>query len=72
MKSLIKLGILALLLPFTSFAQPDDDWPSLSYLRNDFKAVSAVAHVRVREAEISGTVGGYENWRIMKRSSRII
>ena len=65
MMSLIKLGILALLLPFSSFAQPDDDWPSLSYLRNDYKAVSAVAHVRVREAEISGRVGGYENWRIM-------
>ena len=66
MKLLIKLGIfLVLLLPLASFAQPDDEWPSLSYLRNDYKAVSSVAHVRVREAEITGKVGGYENWRIV-------
>ena len=65
MKSLIKLSILALLLPLLSFAQSEDEWPSLSYLRNDYKAVSVVAHVRVREAEITGRVGGYENWRIV-------
>src|SRR6185503_5331648 len=65
MKLLIKLGILVLLLPISSVAQPDDEWPSLSYLRNDYKAVSVVAHVRVREAEITGRVGGYENWRIV-------
>ena len=65
MKSLIKLAILALLLPLSTFAQSEDEWPSLSYLRNDYKAVSVVAHVRVREAEITGRVGGYENWRIV-------
>ena len=66
MKLLIKLGILlVLLLPLSSFAQPEDEWPPLSYLRNDYKAVSVVAHVRVREAEITGRVGGYENWKIV-------
>ena len=65
MKLLIKLGILVLLLPTSLFAQPEDEWPSLSYLRNDYKAVSVVAHVRVREAEITGRVGGYENWKIV-------
>lgn len=40
-------------------------WPSLSYLRSDYKAVSVVAHIRIKEAEITGRIGGYENWRII-------
>ena len=64
MKTVIKLGILVLLLPFASFAQEEDDFPPLSYLRSDYKSVSVVAHVLVREAEISGRIGGYENWKI--------
>ena len=42
----------------------DDDWPSLSYLRSDYKAVAVVAHIRVKEAEITNRIVGYENWRI--------
>jgi hypothetical protein len=53
-----------LLLPLGSWAQDDDDWPSLSYLRSDYKAVSVVAHVRIQHAEITGRIGGYENWAI--------
>jgi hypothetical protein len=45
-------------------AQDDDEWPSLSYLRSDYKAVAVVAHVRVKEAEITNRIVGYENWRI--------
>ena len=45
-------------------AQDDENWPSLSYLRNDYKSVSVVAHILIREAEIVGRVGGYENWRV--------
>jgi hypothetical protein len=45
-------------------AQDDDNWPPLSYLRDDYRAVAVVAHVRIQEAEITGRVGGYENWKI--------
>jgi hypothetical protein len=53
-----------LVLPSCLSAQDDDNWPSLSYLRNDYRAVAAVAHVRINEAEITNRVGGYENWKI--------
>ena len=45
-------------------AQDNDDWPSLSYLRSDYRQVAVVAHVRVREAEIVKTIGGYEDWHV--------
>lgn len=47
-----------------AFAQDDDSWPSLSYLRSDYKAVAVVTHIRIQKAEITGRVGGYENWKI--------
>jgi len=65
MKTVFKLSLVVLLLPLSSSAQREEVWPSLSYLKNDYKAVSAVAHVRIREAEITGRVGGYENWKIV-------
>jgi hypothetical protein len=65
MKTIIRAAMLALLLPFTASAQDDESWPPLSYLRNDYRSVSIVAHVRMREAEITGRVGGYENWRVV-------
>lgn len=40
-------------------------WPSLSYLRNDYKAVSVVAHILIKKAEITSRIGGYENWKIV-------
>lgn len=51
-------------VPMTILAQDDANWPSLSYLRSDYRRVVAVAHVRVREAEIVKTIGGYEDWRL--------
>jgi len=57
-------SLLLLLVPVFVSAHDDDNWPSLSYLRSDYKAVSVVAHVRIQEAEITGRVGGYENWKV--------
>ena len=47
-----------------AFAQDEDNWPSLSYLKNDYKAVSIVAHIRIQEAGITSRIGGYENWKV--------
>src|SRR6185369_11624320 len=59
---MLKILILLVAIPF--HVQHDDKWPSLSYLRSDYKSVSVVAHVRVEHAEITNRVGGYENWKI--------
>lgn len=64
MRLLLKASILLLILPTCVLAQDDDNWPSLSYLRKDYKEVAVVLHVRVERAEISGRIGGYESWRI--------
>jgi hypothetical protein len=64
MKTAIKVSIILLLLPLSVSAQDDESWPPLSYLRNDYKAVRVVAHVRITEAEITGRIGGYENWKV--------
>lgn len=65
MKTLLKVIACALLLPAGMAAQGgDEEWPPLSYLRNDYREVAVVAHVRVRQAEITGRIGGYENWRV--------
>jgi hypothetical protein len=64
LKLLLKAFVVLLVLPTCLFAQDDDNWPSLSYLRSDYKAVQVVAHVRIEQAEITGRVGGYENWSI--------
>ena len=37
---------------------------SLSYLRSDYRQVAVVAHVRVRDAELVKTIGGYEDWHL--------
>ena len=52
------------MLPACVCAQDDDNWPSLSYLRQDYRSVPIVAHIRIEEAEITSRVGGYENWKI--------
>jgi hypothetical protein len=59
MKILLILAVL-----FGPILQDDPDWPSLSYLRHDYKAVAVVAHIRIEHAEITNRVGGYENWKI--------
>jgi len=61
---LLKTLFVVLVLPACVCAQDDDNWPSLSYLRQDYRAVPIVAHIRIEEAEISSRVGGYENWKI--------
>jgi hypothetical protein len=65
MRTAIKLILLLLLLPSCVSAQAEEDFPSLEYLRNDYKAVVVVVHIQIREAQISGKVGGYENWRVL-------
>lgn len=64
MKAFFKGLVFILIVAPCVFAQDTDSWPSLSYLRSDYKSVTVVAHVRVKEAEITGRVGGYENWKV--------
>ena len=51
-------------MPVAVSAQDDQNWPPLSYLRNDYRAVKLVAHVRVYETEIVSRIPGYEDWRV--------
>lgn len=64
MKLLLKILLVLLVLPVCVLAQDDDEWPPLSYLRSDYKAVSIVAHIRIKEAAITSRIIGYENWTI--------
>ncbi|MEN3326687.1 MAG: hypothetical protein V7638_1494 [Acidobacteriota bacterium] len=64
LKLLLKILIVLLVAPVAVFAQDDDDWPPLSYLKSDYKEVAVVAHIRIKEAEITNRIIGYENWRI--------
>ncbi|HLL75114.1 MAG TPA: hypothetical protein VK421_07585 [Pyrinomonadaceae bacterium] len=64
MKTLVKLVAFVLLLPVCLSAQDGGEWPPLSYLRNDYRSVAVVAHVVIRSAEITGRIGGYENWKV--------
>jgi hypothetical protein len=61
---LLKACIVLLVLPVCVFAQDDDKWPPLSYLRADYRSVAIVAHIRIDDAEITNRVGGYEDWKI--------
>jgi hypothetical protein len=63
----ILFGLLfALALTTSATAQNDDDnWPSLSYLRSDYRQVRVVARVNVRTAEIVNRIGGYEDWHLV-------
>jgi len=56
--------LLMVLLPLITIGQEDKNWPTLSYLKSDYRRVSIVAHVRVREAEIVNRIGGYEDRRV--------
>ena len=70
LKLLLKASIVLLLLPVCLFAQDDEEWPSLSYLRSDYRVVSVVAHIRIQQAEITSrivsneNIVGYENWTV--------
>ena len=61
---MLKILILLVVLPFGLLSQDDDNWPPLSYLKQDYKSVAVVAHIRIEHAEITNRVGGYENWKI--------
>lgn len=65
MKTIVTVLLFLLLLPFSSTAQTDDEWPPLNYLRSDYKSVKVVAHVRIREADIVNKIPGYDNWKIV-------
>jgi hypothetical protein len=64
MKLLLKTVFVLLLLSSCVLAQEDENWPSLSYLRKDYKEVAVVLHVRAERAEITNRIGGYESWRV--------
>ena len=64
MKLLLKAFLVLLVFPAFALGQEDEQWPPLSYLRSDYKEVAVVAHVRIKQAEITNRVGGYENWSI--------
>jgi hypothetical protein len=64
LKLLLQTLLVIAILPSCLHAQNDDNWPSLSYLRGDYKSVAVVAHVRVQQAEITSRIPGYENWAI--------
>jgi len=55
------------LLAFSGAASVQDDpqWPSLSYLRSDYRESVIVAHVRVTQAEIVNRIPGYDDWRLV-------
>ncbi|HKY44239.1 MAG TPA: hypothetical protein VJM50_14225 [Pyrinomonadaceae bacterium] len=63
-KGVCKIVCAFVFLCGNAFAQDDDNWPPLSYLRSDYKAVSIVTHIRIQKAEVTSRVGGYENWKI--------
>lgn len=63
MKTTLLLVFLA--LPLRVVAQEDDDWPPLSYLRNDYRASAVVGRVQVKKAEVVQTIGGYEDWHLV-------
>jgi len=56
---------LLVLLSTAALAEDNQEWPSLSYLRSDYRESVIVAHVRVTEAEIVNRIPGYDDWRIV-------
>lgn len=63
LRAFLAIGLLAL----SGAASPQDDpqWPSLSYLRSDYRESLIVAHVRVTQAEVVARIPGYDDWRIV-------
>jgi hypothetical protein len=61
----IALSLLILVFSTTAIAQDDPQWPSLSYLRSDYRQSVVVAHVRVTQAEIVSRIPGYDDWRLV-------
>jgi hypothetical protein len=61
----IALSLLILLLSTAAIAQDDPQWPSLNYLKSDYRQSVVVAHVRVTQAEIVSQIPGYDDWRLV-------
>ena len=61
----VALSLLILFLSTAAIAQDDPNWPSLSYLKSDYRQSVVVAHVRVTQAEIVGQIPGYDDWRLV-------
>ena len=59
------LAISLLALSGAASVQDDQNWPSLSYLRSDYRESVIVAHVRVTQAEIVNRIPGYDDWRLV-------
>ena len=59
------LILLFLAFPIGTHAQEDEDWPPLSYLRNDYRESKVVARVKVKQADIVNQIGGYEDWHLI-------
>jgi hypothetical protein len=68
LRTVALLFIFVLVLPAIAVAQNDEEnWPSLSYLRNDYRDSTVVARVQVDKAEVVNTIGGYEDWHLVAR-----
>ena len=61
----IALSLLILLCSTAAIAQDDPNWPSLNYLKSDYRQSVVVAHVRVTQAEIVSQIPGYDDWRLV-------
>jgi hypothetical protein len=61
----IILTFVLLVLSAVAMAQDDPNWPSLSYLKQDYRSSVVVAHVRVNEAEVVNRIPGLEDWRVV-------
>jgi hypothetical protein len=62
----LALSLLIFLLSTTAaVAQDDPQWPSLKYLKSDYRESVVVAHVKVTQAEIVNRIPGYDDWRIV-------
>jgi hypothetical protein len=61
----VALSLLILLMSTAAMAQDDPQWPSLSYLRSDYRESVIVARVRVTQAEIVNRIPGYDDWRLV-------
>ena len=63
-KGVCKIVCAFVLFCSNAFGQDGDNWPPLSYLKSDYKAVAVVTHIRIQKAEITSRIGRYENWKI--------
>jgi hypothetical protein len=61
----IILAFVMLLMSGLALAQDDPNWPPLNYLKQDYRSSTAVAYVRVTDAEVVNRIPGLEDWRVV-------